>query len=342
MTNIFWGLLIVIIAAIFQGSFAVPMAYARTWKWENSWIMFSIFGMIILNLIFSIISIPNLFQIYSSSSITELLVPVLFGLLFGIGAITFGLGLTSVGFALGYAVMLGTGLGIGTFIPLVVLHPEEIFTSKGMFVLLGLLVTISGIAISGYAGTRKEREQGKSAGEITRDSRFSMKIGILICILSAICSSAINIGFVFSKPLVNNALASGAPDNWAGNAVWALLFSFGGIVNIIYCLYLMGKNKSSKAFRSEGSFKNFILLFFMSLMWIGSFILYGVGATMMGSWGTVIGWAVYMALSIAMGNFWGIVQGEWKGASNLTKGLMARGVVIIIFAIFILAYSGTL
>ena len=76
-------------------------------------------------------------------------------------------------------------------------------------------------------------------------------------------------------------------------------------------------------------------------MWIGSFILYGVGATMMGSWGTVIGWSVYMILSIAVANIWGIFQGEWSGASRATKMIMARALAILLVAILIFAYSGT-
>ena len=125
-----------------------------------------------------------------------------------------------------------------------------------------------------------------------------------------------------------------------GNAIWVILFTSGGILNILYCVYLMGVNKTAVYFKAEKSLKNLILLLIMSVMWIGSFILYGVGATMMGNWGTIIGWSVYMALAIAVANIWGILQGEWKGASHSTKMLMVRALVIIFAAIFIFAYSG--
>jgi len=120
-----------------------------------------------------------------------------------------------------------------------------------------------------------------------------------------------------------------------------VLFTSGGILNILYCAYLMGINKTADCYRAKGSPVNFILLLFMSLMWIGSFILYGVGATMMGTWGTVIGWAVYMVLSIAVANIWGIAQGEWKGVSRVTKMVMVRALVILFVAILVFAYSGT-
>ena len=342
MDNLFGGLLIIVIAAFFQGSFAVPMSYARNWKWENSWLIFSIFGMIVFNLLFSLISIPNLFHVYQSASLSAFLVPVIFGLIFGISAVSFGLGIAALGFALGYAIMLGLLLGIGTFVPMAVLHPEEIFTPKGILILIGLLVTLIGIGLSAYAGIKKEREQGGKAGKITRISKMSIKIGIVICVTNAVCASAINIGFSLNRSLVETALAFGAPANWAGNAIWAVLFTSGGILNIFYCAYLIGVNKTAHNYKAKGSMKNLIFILIMSVMWIGSFILYGVGATMMGNWGTVIGWSVYMALSIAIATVWGIFQGEWTGSSRKTKMLMAQGLLIILCAIVIFSYSGTM
>ena len=341
MNGLFFGLLVVIIAAVFQGSFAVPMAYARGWKWENSWMVFSVFAMIVFNVLFALISIPALFGVYGSAGFGGIIMPLIWGIIWGVGAIGFGLGITSAGLALGYAILLGTVLSMGTFIPMAVLHPAEILTAKGILVIAGLIVTLIGIGTSAYAGILKEREQGKAAGEITKTARFSVKVGILICFVAGVFSSVINIGFSLSRSLVDIALSLGAPELWAGNVIWAVMFTSGGILNIGYCAYLMGVNKSASAYTSPGIVRNFGLLLFMSLMWIGSFILYGVGATMMGSWGTVIGWSVYMTLSIALGNIWGIVQGEWRGAGRRSKAVMARGLAIILAAIIIFAYSGS-
>ena len=123
MSNLFLGLLIVIIAAVLQGSFAVPMAYARKWTWENIWIIYSILGMIVFNVLFSLIVIPDLFTIYRSAASTILII-LLFGIVWGVGVIGFGLGLTAVGLSLANAIMLGILLAMGTFVPMVVLHPS--------------------------------------------------------------------------------------------------------------------------------------------------------------------------------------------------------------------------
>jgi len=341
MNPIALGFAVVVLAALFQGSFAVPMAYARGWAWENSWMAFSVLGMIVLNVVFALAAVPMLFGVYGAASPGDIVMPALWGVVWGVGAIGFGLGITSAGLALGYAILLGTVLSMGTFIPMVALHPEEILTARGVAVIAGLAVCLAGIALSGYAGILKEREQGGSAGEITKAGRFPVKVGIIICFVAGICSSVINIGFSLSGGLVETALSEGAPPLWAGNVIWVLMFTSGGILNIGYCGYLMGRNATAARY-GDSTLKNTVLLFLMSAMWIGSFILYGVGATMMGSWGTIIGWSVYMALSIALANIWGIVQGEWRGASGRSKTVMAWGLAVIFAAIVVFAVGGAM
>ncbi len=333
------SLLIVIIAAISQGSFAVPMSYTKNWKWEHSWMAFSVLGMILINFLFAWAAIPNIWDIYSSATTSEIMIPMVSGMFFGISAVSFGLGVTAVGFSLGYSIMLGTNIAVGTFIPMLVLHPADIFTLKGLLVILGVIIALIGIAVTGYAGIIKEKEQGCAAGQITKDTRFSTKVGILICLVNGFSASAINIGFALSSPLVERALNMGAPELWAGNAVWAILFSTGGVLNVFYCIYLFVSNKSTSGMFNAETIRNTALLALMSTIWIGSFILYGVGATRLGEWGTVIGWSVYLALSILVASAWGIFQGEWAGSTALSRSTMAKGVGIIFIAIVIFAVS---
>ncbi|MFC1694324.1 L-rhamnose/proton symporter RhaT [Candidatus Latescibacterota bacterium] len=343
MSLLLTGLIIIIAAGIFQGSFAVPMAYARTWKWENSWMLYIILGMIVFNLIFAYITVPNLFGIYASSGMAVLITPLIFGVLIGFAAITFGLGIAAAGFSLGFAIMQGLATGLGAFIPMVVLHPAEILTSKGVFVLIALAISLTGVAIIGFAGVRKEREQGGVAGEITKTTNLTIKKGIVICVINGFLATSFNLGFAFSDKLMNVAASSGASPYWAGNAVWGVLFTVGGIINVLYCLFLMKRNNTGKEYKNPGFLKNFILITVMSIIWIASFVMYGSGATMMGSWGTVIGWPVYMILSISCANIWGIIQGEWGGnVTPQTKRFMGIGLASLLVAILLLGYSATI
>ena len=83
MNTLFLGLIVVIVAAVFQGSFAVPMAYARSWQWDNSWMVFSVFGMIVLNLLFALLSVPGLFGVFGSATAGDLFMPLVFGVIWG-------------------------------------------------------------------------------------------------------------------------------------------------------------------------------------------------------------------------------------------------------------------
>jgi len=161
MELFYFGLGIILIAAVFQGSFVVPMAYAKGWKWENSWLLFSILGMWVLNWLLAAISVPNLLGIYMNATPYQLLIPIIFGFRWGMGA----------------------------FIPMLCLYPADLLTLRGMVILAGLVVTLFGISLGGVAGRIKEREQGQRSGEITKITNLSPKIGFLICLVAGVFSS---------------------------------------------------------------------------------------------------------------------------------------------------------
>lgn len=333
------GFLIVLLAGVIQGSFMVPMAYVKHWAWENSWAVFSVLGMVVFNWMLATASIPSLLEIYAQSTSIDLLTPALFGLCWGVGAICFGLGVAAAGFALGYSIIMGITLSVGAFVPMLILNREAIFTPNGLLVVASLMVMIVGLIVFGKAGGRKESEQSEKSGAITKMSTLSFKAGLVICVLSGVFSSLINVGFALSQSLVESATASGAGSAWAGNAVWAILFSFGALANLGYCGYLFVRNDSFKAFRAPGFAKNFILVAAMSLMWIGSFVLYGLGAGKMGQWGLVVGWGTFLALSVMVANLWGSAQGEWANTSTKTRRLMATGLGLLATAIVITSVS---
>ena len=342
MESFYFGLGIILIAALFQGSFVVPMAYAKGWKWENSWLLFSLLGMWVLNWMLAAMSVPNLLGIYMNATLHQLMIPIIFGFLWGIGAICFGLGMAVMGLALGYTIIMGLVLGMGAFIPMLCLHPGDLLTVRGMVILTGLVVMLFGISLSGVAGRIKESEQGKRSGEITKITNLSPRIGFLICLVAGIFSSLNNVGYAMSESLIQLAREQGASPQWAGNVVWVLIFSAGGVVNIAYSVFLLKRNKTFIAFLLPGFFRNSVFIALMAFMWIGSFILYGLGAGQMGQWGTVIGWSIFIALSIAFGTFWGIFQGEWSGTTFRSRRMMFASIIILVVAILIFAWSAQL
>ncbi len=339
MSDVVGGLCVVLVASVLQGSFMVPMSYVKKWEWENSWALFSVLGMVGFNWVLAMVTIPSLLDVYRAAPATALATPAIFGLCWGIGAVCFGLGVAAAGFGLGYSIIMGIVLSFGAFIPMAVQHQEEILTTKGFLTLASLAAMLVGIAVFGKAGTRKEQEQSEKTGAITKTSSLSFKVGLAVCIVGGLLSCLTNVGFALSESIVDLAKDQGVADKWAGNSVWTILFTSGALANLAYCAYLFVKNKSFRAYREPGLVINVVLVAFMSLMWIGSFVLYGLGAGMMGDWGNVVGWSVFIALSITIANLWGLGQGEWANTTAKTRTLMGTGLGILVVAIIITAIS---
>ena len=155
-------------------------------------------------------------------------------------------------------------------------------------------------------------------------------------------SSFLNIGFAYSVGIVDIARELGASDTFAINAAWAIILTSGGIVNVLYCLYLMIIHKNMKQFFGHETIRNLGLGALMGLMWCGGMYLYGSGAASMGSFGVVVGWVVFMSLVIIVGNLAGLWRGEWKGAPLQARLRLTQGLIILIIAIIIVAVSNSL
>lgn len=334
---LFYGFSLVLIAGVFQGTFILPMTLTRGWKWEHTWATFSLIGMLILNWILALIIFPDIFSIFAAVPSIDIIVLILFGAGWGIGAILFGLGMEKLGMALGYPIIMGLIAGLGALIPLILLYPEMLLQLKGLVLLIGMAFTIFGIVICARAGSAKQ--PGESSKELNSSS-FS--IGLVIAICAGILSSLPNVGMAFGGGLVDAAKAAGTSASFASNVVWSLFFSVGFIVNFGYCLLLMIKNKNGAAYFQSGLGRNMSLGALMALLWIGSFYLYGMSSTKLGRLGVVVGWPLFISLSIIVGNLWGLWRGEWNDAPPKAKTLLYLGIVVLILSVIIIAFSNIL
>src|SRR6266702_3617025 len=134
--NVVWGLAVVILAGILQGSFAAPMKRMSGWRWENSWLLFALSGLIVFPWIINFATVPNVISVYVGASPFTLIRVLVFGLLWGVGATLFGLGISRVGMALGFALILGITASFGSLFPLAILHPGELFLKRGIALII--------------------------------------------------------------------------------------------------------------------------------------------------------------------------------------------------------------
>src|ERR1700730_3375966 len=157
------GFLLVLLAALLQGTFVFPMTLVRQWSWEHTWAAFSLLGMFVFNWIITLLLVPNILAVYSASPVRDLAVLALFGLGWGVGAVLFGLGMERLGMALGYPIIMVLIASLGALFRLLVFFPQSIFSNKGMFLLAGPALVIFGIALCSLAGSRRTPSDRKSA-----------------------------------------------------------------------------------------------------------------------------------------------------------------------------------
>jgi len=336
--ELLWGFSLVLIAGFFQGTFVLPMTLTKKWEWEHTWATFSLFGMLIFNWILTLIFLPNIFSVYSSVPSKDIVILILFGAGWGVGAILFGLGMDKLGMALGYPIIMGLIASLGALMPLTIFFPNSLLAPKGLTLLAGTVLVILGIILCSIAGSQKQ-----SDNKLQSDKKLkAFTAGLAIAIFAGILSCFPNVGMAFGINLINKAKALGTSYAFAGNAVWALFFTVGFIVNFGYCLYLMLKRKNLNHYFAQGTQNNIGWGMLMAIMWIGSFYLYGMSAVKLGKWGVIVGWPLFISLSIVVGNLWGLWKGEWKGAPPHARSLLNWGLLVLLCAVIVIALSNSL
>ena len=328
------GLLLLLIAGVTNASFTLPMKFTRRWAWENTWLIWTIFALIVLPTVVTWLSVPHLGEIYTEVGPGLILTVAAFGAGWGIAQVLFGLAVEAIGIALTFSIVLGMSAAIGSMIPLIRLHPEKIFSKGGMGVMLGVLLVIVGVIICAVAGRRREAALSTSAA--VQGNRPYTE-GLMLAIGCGLGAAMVNLGLVFGAPLLASAQRLGADPLWAPNAAWLPVMLAGSIPNLAYCLYLLNKNKTSGRFADSGTSPYWFYAFLMAAFWFGSTSLYGIASGKLGSWGTILGWPLFMSLIVITASVLGIVTGEWKNSGKQPLRIQMGAVAVLVLAVFVLS-----
>lgn len=331
-----WGIGVVTLAGILQGSFAAPMKRMSGWRWENSWLVFAVSGLIVFPWIINFATVPNVVSLYAGTSPSTLIEVFVFGLLWGVGATLFGLGISRVGMALGFALILGITASFGSLLPMTILHPDQLLMKRGLALIAGTVIMVFGLVSLALAGRAREHDLRTHDG-----ARSGFAIGLVICIFSGIFSSLLNFSFVFGDELRLRALQSGASSAMAANPIWALTVTGGFVANFVYCVYLLNKNRTWAVFREGNPLVYCLLGISTGVLWFGGTIVYGMGAASMGALGGIVGWPVFMTIDVIAALFWGALSGEWKGASRRALVYNWIGVALLLIAIAVISAGNT-
>jgi len=233
-----------------SGSFYVPYKGVKRWAWETYWLAGGFFSWIIAPWILAGLLTKDLLAVLHQAPASALFWAFFFGLLWGVGGLTFGLTMRYLGLSLGMAVVLGLCAAFGTLMPPIFrgeFMTQVLGTTSGRVILLGVFVCLVGITAAGFAGISKERvmspEQQKAAIE-----EFDLRKGIAVAILSGVMSACFAYGLAAGDPIKALTLQHGTPTLWQGLPVLVVVLIGGFLTNFIWCLILLSRNRTGYQF----------------------------------------------------------------------------------------------
>jgi len=340
MTEHFWlGIGVILLSGALNGSFPLPMKYARVWRWENTWLVFALTALLILPCLLAVGFVPNFVEVYREVPGRVLLYPLLFGFLWGIAQTTFGVGLKALGMALAFSVVSGLGALVGSLLPLLIQDASDLTRPKGLFLLASIPILLAGLYLYARAGREREREQ-PAAPATAATAGMSFAAGLAICVFTGVVGPSWNLGFALSGDIIRRSLDLGATPVTSVYAVWPLILCAGFIPNLLYCVYLLVRQRTWRLFITQGCARETALGVSMGLLWLAGIVLYGWGATLVGRYGTSVGFAAFVSAQILASNALGILAGEWKATSPHTRRLLTAGVAVIVVSVIVLSLGG--
>ena len=335
------GLLVIALGAFCQSSCYVPINKIRSWSWESYWLVQGVFAWLVLPFLGMLLAVPSghsLGGMFAAAPSFNIWMTVLFGVLWGVGGLTFGLSMRYLGVALGQSIALGTCAGLGTVMgPLLlqVFFPEtDPISQLTAAVIIGVVVTLAGIAIIGVAGSMKARslspEEQKAA---VKD--FNFPKGLAIALLCGLMSGCFNVGLEFGAGIN----FGDATDPMFRTLPATFLVTLGGFAtNVAYCLWQNGRNGTWGDYRDGSVWAN--NLFFCILagaLWYSQFFGLALGKGFLTSSPTLmtLSFCILMALNVVFSNLWGIILKEWKGCSRATIAVLVTGIAVLVVSCFL-------
>ncbi|HXH99463.1 MAG TPA: L-rhamnose/proton symporter RhaT [Sphingobacteriaceae bacterium] len=353
-----FGIIYHFIGGFASGSFYIPYKKVKGWSWESYWIIGGIFSWLIVPPLAAYLTIPGFTDIIAKTDGRVLSFTYFFGALWGIGGLTYGLGVRYLGVSLGSSIILGLCSVFGALIPSVYydFYPSPgkdsitdiINSSWGRMVLLGILICIIGIIICGKAGMMKERDLNLK-GKTQADDDFKIGIGLFVSIISGVLSACFAFGIDAGKDMANEANAIWKLSNantgeflFQNNVTYVVILLGGFTTNFIYCMFLNARNKTFGDYTNNNTplLRNYAFSALAGTTWYLQFFFYGMGESKLGNGPS--SWILHMAFIILVANVWGLILKEWKGVAPKTFATVLTGIIFIILSIVVVGYGNSI
>ncbi|MCC8427108.1 L-rhamnose/proton symporter RhaT [Mucilaginibacter sp. UR6-11] len=359
--EVIFGVIFHFIGGFASGSFYIPYKKVKGWAWESFWIVGGIFSWLIVPPLAAYLTVPHFVDIIKATNGGILGLTYFFGLLWGIGGLTYGLGVRYLGVSLGSTIILGLCSVFGALVPAVYYEfaPKAGKDSIGMLasshwgqlVLIGILICVIGIVICGRAGTLKERDLNKEGALANENKDYRFGMGIFVAIVSGVLSACFAFGIDAGAGMANAANAAWREANhitdsanflYKNNVTYIVILWGGLTTNFIWCMILNARNKTFGNYTDSKTplLKNYIFSALAGTTWFLQFFFYGMGESKLGNGAS--SWILHMAFIILVANMWGIVLKEWKTVSKKAFGTLVVGIATIIISVIIVGYGNNL
>ena len=340
MLDLTIGFAILLLGAICGGSFALPSKFvSKNLPWENLWGPFFLFATLLLPLIAGPMLVPGLLSIYTKVGLLGLLLPLVFGFLWGLGSMTLGLSFAFIGLSLAYGINYGGQIIVGSVGPMLIHTPEKFQTTSGTVILIGVAVCLLGVVLCGRAGMLKAANEANNAPatEESKPKRNGLP-GLLLALISGFLCACYAIAFSFANEICD--ATGSAPyeiTDWRNSLPATFLILFGGFFSsCMYCVMKLTQNKTWKRFLSLKAVAAICIALLMAILHDAAVALFGLGASKLGVLGVSVGYTVFMAFSIMVGNFNGFLTGEWRNAGKRAVRWIFVGIIVLVTAVCIL------
>jgi len=312
-----------------------------------------------------LLTIPDWQGILQATKGNVLLNTYTMGLLWGIGGLTYGLAIRYLGMSLGNSVLLGItsvvgslGLpilrnvpGVAELIPNGLSFTDLFSSAGGRIVLLGILILLVGIILSGRAGIKKDRDLGTNKDGV--NSEFKLSKGLMIAIVSGVLSAFFSFGIDAGKEMAAAARTLAVQQSYPfitetgggfkylfeNNIIFFVILWGGLTTNLIWSVALIFKNKTGGDFTDVKAplLRNYLFCALAGTTWFLQFFFYGMGETKIGNGAS--SWTLHMATIILTANLWGFYRKEWKGVSKKTYNMILLGIGAILLSVIIIGVA---
>lgn len=341
-----------------SGSFYIPYKKVKGWAWESLWIVGGICSWLIVPFLAAWLTIPDFMTLISHADAHTLMITYIFGVLWGIGGLTYGLGVRYLGVALGSTIILGLCSVFGSIIPSIYynFYPAEghdslsdlLSATWGQTVLIGILICVLGIIVCGKAGMLKDKDLQKDQ-ELKKKEEYKIGLGLTVAIISGILSACFAFGIDSGKSMADEANAiwklthTDQGEFLFQNNVTYIIILLGGLTtNLIWCLGLNAKNKTFGDYTNKKTplIKNYLFCALAGTTWFLQFFFYGMGESRMGNGPS--SWILHMAFIILIANLWGLALREWKGVTKKTYATIIAGIALIVISVLVVGYGNSI